>query len=98
VRARGLTFAVRPAAPVIAPATGTVRYVRPFRDYGTIVIIDHGAGWTTLITGLAGAVVVPGQRVVAGAPLGSARRGDDPQVTVELRRRGRPMDIVALLG
>ena len=32
-----------------------------------------------------------------GAPLGRAGAGDEPRVTVELRRRGRPMDIAALL-
>ena len=53
VRSRGLTFAVAPGAPVIAPAGGIVRYARRFRDYGVIVIIDHGDGWNTLVTGLA---------------------------------------------
>ncbi|MBI0473773.1 metalloendopeptidase [Sphingomonas sp. MA1305] len=98
VRARGLTLAVRPGAMVIAPAAGTIRYARRFRDYGTIVIVDHGDGWTSLVTGLGRAAVRPGQRVAAGAPIGRAGSGAEPEVTVELRRRGRPMDIVALLG
>lgn len=98
VRARGLSFATAPGAPVVAPAAGTIRFARPFRGYGTIVIIDHGAGWTTLVTGLGGVGVAPGQRVAAGAAIGTAARGDAPVVTVELRRRGRPVDIAALLG
>ncbi len=98
VRARGLTFAVRRGARVVAPAAGVVRYARAFRDYGTIVIIDHGDGWTSLVTGLAATGVAAGQRVAAGIPIGTAAMDDDPQVTVELRRRGRPVDIVALLG
>ena len=98
VRSRGLTFAVAPGAPVIAPAGGIVRYARRFRDYGVIVIIDHGDGWNTLVTGLAEGVVAPGAHVAMGDPLGLASRADDPQVTVELRRRGRPVDIAALVG
>ena len=98
VRSRGLTFAVAPGAPVSAPAGGVVRYARRFRDYGVIIIIDHGDGWTTLVTGLGGGVVAPGTRVAMGDSLGVAARGEDPRVTVELRRRGRPVDIASLVG
>ena len=98
VRSRGLTFAVAPAAAVIAPAAGIVRYARRFRDYGTIVIIDHGDGWTSLLTGLNSVGVQPGAPVAAGAPIGTAATGEDARITVELRRRGRPVDIAALIG
>ncbi len=98
VRSRGLTFATAAGAGVVAPATGVVRYARRFRDYGTIVILDHGDGWTSLVTGLARADVVAGQRVAMGSALGVARGGDDPRVTVELRRRGRPVNAAALIG
>ncbi len=98
VRSRGLTFAVAAGIPVVAPAAGVVRFARPFRDYGAIVIVDHGNGWNSLVTGLDGTIVSVGQRVVAGTTLGRAGTGEDPRITVELRRRGRPMDIAALLG
>ena len=89
------------AATVVAPAAGTVRYAAPFRGYGGIVILDHGEGWTSLVTGLGALAVHTGERVEAGAVLGRAgngRGGAAPRVTVELRRDGRPMDIAALLG
>ncbi|SEN72352.1 Septal ring factor EnvC, activator of murein hydrolases AmiA and AmiB [Sphingomonas gellani] len=98
VRSRGLTFAVAPGAMVVAPAGGMVRYAARFRDYWTIVIVDHGDGWSTLVTGLGEVRVRRGAVVAPGAPIGQAVRGDEPLVTVELRRRGRPMDITALLG
>uniref|UniRef100_UPI0015777004 murein hydrolase activator EnvC family protein n=1 Tax=Sphingomonas bacterium TaxID=1895847 RepID=UPI0015777004 len=98
VRSRGLTFAVAPAAIVRAPAAGTIRYARRFRGYGTIVIIDHGNGWTSLITGLGSVDVAPGMRVAADAPIGRAAMGEDSRIAVELRRRGRPVDIAALIG
>ncbi|MEK9211398.1 murein hydrolase activator EnvC family protein [Sphingomonas sp. 2378] len=101
VRARGITLATVPYAPVVAPAGGEVRYAGAFRGYGGIVIVNHGAGWTSLVTGLGGIAVKPGQRVAAGTVLGRAGRGRngwEPRVTVELRRDGRPMDIAAILG
>jgi septal ring factor EnvC (AmiA/AmiB activator) len=97
VRSRGLSFAVAPGGAVVAPATGVVRYARPYRGFGSVVIIDHGAGWSSTVLGLGAAGVRAGETVAAGAPIGAARRGDAPEVTVELRRRGRPVDIVALL-
>ena len=98
VRSRGLTFQVASGAPVVAPAAGTIRLARPFRRFGTIVVIDHGDGWTTLLTGLGAVTVRPGEPIAAGAPVGRAARGDEPEVTVELRRRGRAADIAALIG
>ena len=97
-RARGVTLAVVAGAPVMAPAAGTVRYARPFRGFGAIVVIDHGGGWTSLVAGLGSASVRAGDRVAGGQPIGSAARGEEPTVTVELRRRGRPVDVAALIG
>ncbi len=98
VRSRGLTIATWPGAKVIAPAAGTIRYAGPFRSFGTIVIIDHGKGWTTLITGLGSAAVKRGQTVAQGAAIGNAPQGDAPQVTIELRRRNEPIDMTGLMG
>lgn len=98
VRSRGLTFAVAPAAPVVAPAGGVVRYAGRFRAYGMVVIVDHGDGWTSLVAGLGETAVKVGATVAMGAPIGRAATGDEPRVTVELRRRGRPIDMAALIG
>jgi murein hydrolase activator len=95
VRSRGLALAVAPGRAVAAPAAGVVRFARTFRDYGVVVIIDHGAGWSTTLTGLAGSVR-SGAVVAAGATVGRAQGGDRP-LGVELRRQGRPVDLVALL-
>ncbi|MFK3889963.1 murein hydrolase activator EnvC family protein [Sphingomonas sp. NPDC079357] len=98
VRARGLTLAVRAAASVVAPAGGRVRFAGPFRSFGRIVIVDHGAGWTSLIAGLGNVTVESGATVAAGAPLGIAPKVDGARVIVELRRKGRPVDIAQLVG
>jgi septal ring factor EnvC (AmiA/AmiB activator) len=84
----------RPDALVVAPAAGRVAFAGPFRGYGGIVIIEHGGGWASLVTGLAGVRVAVGQTLVAGSPLGQApsRR---PRIGLELRRDGErvnPLD------
>ncbi|WP_294257055.1 M23 family metallopeptidase [uncultured Sphingomonas sp.] len=93
VRARGPSFAVRPGSAVVAPAAGTIAYAAPFAGYGQVVIVDHGKGWTTLIAGLSTVAARPGAKVAQGATLGTA----GPRVTVELRRRGQPLDLTQLL-
>ena len=98
VTSRGLTFAVAGEADVAAPAAGRVVYAGPFRGYGNVVIIDHKGGWTTLISGLGTLLVKLNQPVGQGALIGAAQPGDDRRVTVELRRKGRPVDPVALTG
>jgi murein hydrolase activator len=97
VRARGLTIATRAGAQVVAPTSGRIVFAGPFRGYGNIVVIDHGLGWTTLLTSLAALDVKAGDTVDQGAPIGRAGP-DRPTVTVELRRRGTPVDIAKLAG
>lgn len=98
VRSRGLTIETASAAQVIAPAAGRVAFAGPFRNYGTIVILDHGGGWTSLVSGLGATGVRVGESIRQGAPIGQAPRGDAPRVTVELRRRDRPVDMTPLVG
>ncbi|MGN6817090.1 MAG: murein hydrolase activator EnvC family protein [Sphingomonas sp.] len=98
VTSRGLSWAVAGGADIIAPAAGKVAFAGPFRDYGRIVVIDHGGGWTTLFIGLGTLSVTTGERVGQGALLGAAPSGEDRTVTAELRRKGRPVDPVALTG
>ncbi len=98
VRASGLTFAVAPSVAATAPAGGKVVFARPFRHFGTIVIIDHGSGWTSLVTGLDRSTVSRGASVAQGQPIGTVPAIDEPRVTVELRRQGQPVDIAALIG
>lgn len=97
VRSRGLTIAPRAQAVAVAPAGGKIAFAGPFRGYGSIVVIDHGDGWTSLVTGLAGLNVKVGDTIAQGGALGRAA-GERPRVTVELRRQGRPVDITPLIG
>ncbi|MGB5723086.1 MAG: peptidoglycan DD-metalloendopeptidase family protein, partial [Parasphingorhabdus sp.] len=96
-RSRGLTIAVASGAQIVAPAAGRVAYAGRYRGYGNIIIIEHDAGWTSLITNMATIRVAVGDQIVQGAPVGRSG-SDEPTVTVELRRNGRAIDIAALIG
>jgi septal ring factor EnvC (AmiA/AmiB activator) len=96
VHARGLTFEARPYSSVLAPSAGRIAYAGPYRGYGSIVIIEHGNGLTSLLTNLGQLEVEVGQTVLRGTPIGRTR-GSRSAVTVELRRDGRPIAITPLI-
>ena len=74
-----------------------VAFAGRYKGFGQIAIIEHDGGWTTLVTGLAAVTPVVGDRIVQGAPLGVAGAGQ-PRVTIELRKDGQPVDILAAVG
>ncbi|KLE32206.1 hypothetical protein AAW01_08610 [Aurantiacibacter gangjinensis] len=88
---RGLTLAPIAGAQVVSPAAGRVVFAGPYRGYGRIVIVEHRAGWTSLITGLARVDVNVGDDLVSGSPLGTAA-SSDPRITLELRQNGEPVN------
>ena len=97
VRARGLTIATRPDAQVVSPGDGRIVFAGSFKGFGQIVIVDHGRGWTSLVTNMAMIGVRVGDAVVAGSPIGKAGLSQ-PKITVELRKGSRPVDITPNLG
>ena len=97
VRSRGLTLVTQPGAQAVAPTAGRIAFAGPYRGYGQILIIDHGQGWTTLITGLHRITAQVGDSVRQGEPVAITGPGR-PTITIELRRNGRPVDIVPLVG
>lgn len=93
---KNLEFLAAPGSLVVAPREGRVAFAGAYRGYGTVVILEHPDGWTSLLTGLAEADVAVGQNVVAGSPLG--RTGTAPsEVELELRRAGAPVSASAYM-
>ena len=92
----GITLAPRASAQIIAPAGGRVAFAGRYRGYGRIVIIEHGGGWTSLVTGLGRVDVQVGQQLVSGSPLGIAA-ARNPAVTLELRRAGEPVNPLEIM-
>lgn len=91
---KGLTIATRAAAQVVAPFDGRVAYAGEFRGYGRILIIEHGKQYHTLLAGLEQLDAVIGQWVLGGEPVGLMGRppGRDPELYLELRRTGEPIN------
>ena len=96
-RERGITLNVAAASQILAPAGGVINYAGKYRNFGHIVIIQHGGGWTSLITNMASLNVTKGHKISQGGVVGMAKNGDS-NITIELRRNDRAMDIMAIAG
>lgn len=95
-QSRGLTLSAAAQAQVVAPAAGRVAFAGPFQGYGQVVIMEHGGGWVSLMTGLSDLDCRVGQELLAGSPLGRLGAGS-PALTLELRRSGLPVNPLEFL-
>ncbi|MBB3764463.1 murein hydrolase activator EnvC family protein [Sphingomicrobium lutaoense] len=93
IRSRGLLLDTPRGARLIAPADGRIAYAGAFRSFDGVVIIDHGDGWASLLTGVA-TTLEEGEQVRAGASLGRAQG----PVGVELWHRGAPRSPALIAG
>jgi septal ring factor EnvC (AmiA/AmiB activator) len=90
---KGLTFATRPGAQVVAPFDGRVVFAGAFRGYGQILIIGHGDGYHSLVAGLDRIDGSVGQWLVAGEPIGRMSADEArPRLYLELRHNGQPIN------
>ncbi len=102
--AQGQSIVTRAEAQVLAPADGWVLYKGPYLNYGQIVILNAGGGYTALLAGLETITADIGQFVQMGEPLGtmgsrtigrtvSTNAGNDqPTLYIELRENNEPFD------
>jgi septal ring factor EnvC (AmiA/AmiB activator) len=91
---KGLVYESRAGAAVVAPYDGRILFAGPFRGYGLILIIEHGEGYHSLLSGLGRIDGGVGQWVLAGEPvgaMGSATEGN-PRLYLELRHQGHPIN------
>lgn len=93
VRSRGLTLAAPRGARLTAPADGKIVFAGPFRARDGLIIIDHGAGWMTLLSNASTTLPV-GTRIRRGDPIGRALG----PVAIELSYRGRPVSAALIAG
>jgi septal ring factor EnvC (AmiA/AmiB activator) len=91
---KGIVIETRARAQIVAPFDGRIAFAGPFREYGLLLIIDHGEGYHTLLAGMGQIDVLLDQHVLAGEPVGvMGSPGDEkPQLYVELRKRGHPIN------
>jgi septal ring factor EnvC (AmiA/AmiB activator) len=93
--ARGLTFQAASGARVVSPCGGRAVFAAPFRSFGQLLIVDCGGGYHFVLAGLDRLDASPGQRLLAGEPvglLGAGESGGQATLYLELRRSGRPVD------
>jgi septal ring factor EnvC (AmiA/AmiB activator) len=90
----GIEIAAGEGTPVHAVHDGSVAFAGPFAGFGTLVIVDHGAGNFSLYGQLLEAQVATGARVARGELVGSAGSAvtGTPGLYFELRVDGRPVD------
>jgi septal ring factor EnvC (AmiA/AmiB activator) len=91
---KGLRISTTPQAQVIAPFDGLVVFAGPFRGYGRLLIIDHGGGYHTLLSGLERIDTDVNQRLLTGEPIGTMGQPSKgrPELYLELRRNGQPIN------
>lgn len=87
-------FATRANAQVVAPVGGTVEYARPFRTYGSMLILRTSDGYHVILTGMSRIYVTEGQGVSAGEPVGRMpdRADPVPELNMELRLGDKVMN------
>lgn len=100
----GISLVTRAEAQVVAPADGWVLYKGPYLNYGQIVILNTGQGYTALLAGLAEVSVDIGQFVQMGMPMGimgsrtigrsitTNAGAAQPTLYIELRQNNEPFD------
>lgn len=87
----GIDFLVDAGTPVHAAAAGLVVVARFHREYGYVVDIDHGNGYTTRYAHASKLLVKAGDLVQRGAVIaksGSTGRSTGPHVHFEVRHNG----------
>jgi septal ring factor EnvC (AmiA/AmiB activator) len=91
---QGVRLTTRASAQVVSPAAGEVAYAGSFRSYGQVLILNLDGGYAVVLTGLQTINARVGDRVRAGQPLGemSATATPAPELYVEVRRNGQPVD------
>lgn len=100
----GMSLITSADAQVVAPADGWVLYKGPYLNYGQIVIINPGQGYSILLAGLDSIDVELGQFVLLGEPIGTmgektqgraittSAGASRPTLYIELRDEDGPID------
>ncbi len=91
----GIDIASAMGTPVVASATGVVRYAASYGGYGGTIVLTHAGDWMTVYGHLDRMLVKPWQTVQQGAVLGavgSSGHSTGPHLHFEIRHRGIPVD------
>lgn len=98
---RGVDLAVPTGTEVRAMAPGRVRFAGTMAGFGNVIWIDHGGDVVSVYAHLSAMHVQEGQRVGGRQVVGLSGASGDvtaPHLHFEIRRWGREVDPVPLLG
>ena len=96
----GITISAPPGTPVVAVHAGVVTYAEPLAGFGTMVMLDHGGGFSSAYGLLRAISIRRDQRVSAGDQIGTvaeAAPGTKSALYFEVRADGRPTDPIQWL-
>jgi len=94
VESNGIDIRTAANAQVIAPYDGTVIFAGPFKNFGNLIIIDHGEGYTSLLGGLGENNTEVGQTLMAGEPVGTMPSSSTGKLHMEIRKNNQPLNPV----
>lgn len=92
---KGMDIAASTGTPVIAPADGVVIWIGRKGNYGKMLVIDHGYGYTSRYGHTSRIITSLGERVKRGqkiAEVGNTGRSTGPHLHYEVRVKGVPTD------
>ena len=91
---QGILLATPPQAAVKAVDAGRVIFSGPFRSYGQVLIVDHGANFFTIYGELGGMLKGKGDNVGAGETIAraGAMNGGKGSLYLEIRRGTEALD------
>ena len=92
VYSNGIDIKTAAKAQVIAPYDGTVIYAGPFKNFANLVVIDHGEGYTSLLSGLGETDTEVGQTLLAGEPVGTMPADAGSKLHIEIRKNNHPVN------
>lgn len=96
----GLAFKASAGDRVLSPTQGVVEFAGPVTGWGVVLILRTSGSYHLVLAGMSEVSVAPGQSVATGAPVGKIADGgrSEPELYLELRRSGAPIDPTPWLG
>lgn len=92
VTSKGIYIKTRNLAQVVAPFDGAVVFAGPFKGYGNMIIIEHGKGYLSLLSGFKDMDCEIGQMLLAGEPVGQMPDRGESKLYMEIRKDSHPVN------
>jgi len=92
---RGVDISAPVGTPVVAPTDGIVSFAGRESEYGRLICLDHGHGYSTMFGHLKELLVQPGQRIRKGQIIGTvglSGNSTGPHLHYEVRLNGNPVN------